>query len=316
VRVLVFGAGATGTLFGARLAEAHHRVFLVGRRETVAAVRQHGIRVEGRAPVTVPCEAGETVPRDAPFDLGLLTVKTFDLAEAASALGRSTSPLPLLLPQNGLAIEGVVDAALGSAGWPRPAAHRVRAVHSVPATSLRPGVVRATGEGDVVLPAPVAPPAPDDPVGRFASLLRSGGFSVRLVPSIDREVWRKAIVNATINPVTALHGVVNGRVADEPYRTEAEALLLEALAVARNVGFPFDRAEVEADLARVVRATAENRSSMLQDLDRGRPTEIDAISGEILRQGRAHGLELPATRAVVDRVRAAAARRRPSAQPS
>ena len=104
--------------------------------------------------------------------------------------------------------------------------------------------------------------------------------------------------------MTALHGVPNGRLLEEPYRTESRVLLREALATARAFGHSFREREVVADLDRVLKATAENRSSMLQDFDRGRRTEIQAISGEILRRGVSKGLELPATRRVVEQIRA------------
>jgi len=127
---------------------------------------------------------------------------------------------------------------------------------------------------------------------------------VEAVPEFEREVWRKVLVNAAINPVTAARGVTNGVLLEDPGRTEALQLLGEALAVARAEGFDFTSEEVTRDFERIARATASNRSSMLQDLDRGRPTEIDAISGEILRAAARHGLELPATRAIVAEITA------------
>jgi len=103
--------------------------------------------------------------------------------------------------------------------------------------------------------------------------------------------------------------VPNGALlAGEP-RAEAELLLGEAVAVARRAGVAISFPEAVADLDRVARATAENRSSMLQDVERGRRTEVDAISGELLRRGRALGLELPATARVVATLGGTGARR-------
>ena len=167
-----------------------------------------------------------------------------------------------------------------------------------------------------MLPEPSGDPRRDAGARAFETLFREAGFSVRTVPAIEREVWRKALVNAAINPVTALHGVPNGDLASEPLRSEALALLDEAYRVAETEPFGLSLAEARRDFDQVVRATAENRSSMLQDLDRGRPTEIEAISGEILRLGEARGLRLPATRAIVERVRAVVAGARRTAQPS
>lgn len=244
-------------------------------------------------------------------DAIFLTVKSFDLAAAAAAVARGTRPgTPVLLPQNGLGIEEVAARALRSGGWSDPERVLVRAVNSLPATWVRPGEVRVAGEGEMVLPEARGPSASSIQV--FERLLRDAGIRTRSVPDLRREVWKKAIVNAAVNPVTALHGVVNGRLLDSPYREEAAHLLEEAARAARAVGIEVSDEEARADLDRVVRATAENRSSMLQDLDRGRPTEVDAISGEILRSANGHGLDLLYTRAAVAQIRSrvAAATRR------
>ncbi|HEV2449080.1 MAG TPA: 2-dehydropantoate 2-reductase, partial [Thermoplasmata archaeon] len=166
---------------------------------------------------------------------------------------------------------------------------------------LGPGSIRQAGTGEIVLGRPT-PAAEATAAEQFEALFTSAGFTVRRVVDFEREVWRKLLVNAAINPVSADHGVPNGRLADEPWRGQAEALLLEALEVSRAEGFEFSEGEAEAELWKVVRATAANRSSMLQDLRRGRPTEIDAISGELLRRGKSHGLTLPATERAFERI--------------
>lgn len=297
VSVVVLGAGATGSLFGARLAAAGLRVTLVGRPEHVRAIREGGLRLEGVGRGTYRVDAAGELPSTA--DAVLVTVKSFDLAAAARALGQRLSPTPSVLLGNGLGIEETAARAAQAAGWPRPEASLVRAVHTVPATWVGPGVVRATGTGEIVFPEPehAGPAAEAARVG--IDLFRRAGFVVRTSPVFGREVWRKAIVNAAINPVTALRGVLNGALAVGPARAEAETLLREALAVARSEGVDLPEEEVVRDLERVVRATAENRSSMLQDLDRGRPTEVDAISGEIVRRGYRHGVAVPATERVL-----------------
>ena len=110
-------------------------------------------------------------------------------------------------------------------------------------------------------------------------------------------------MNAAVNPVTADHGVENGELSKDPLRGQALALLEEARRSAESAEFPFSPEETEREFFRVVRGSARNRSSMLQDLDAGRSTEIDAISGEILRVGVSHGLDLPNTRRIIERIR-------------
>jgi 2-dehydropantoate 2-reductase len=305
VRVLVVGAGAVGSLFGARLARAGHAVTLVGRPDHVAAIRASGLRILGPEGEEVDrVDAVSELPPGSTTDVALLTVKTFALASAATGLARAVeTPVPTLLPQNGLGVEALAAAALSAGGWDDPSDWTVRAVHSIPVTWVGPGVVRAAGTGELLLPRSSGDGLLDSHVRRFEHLLSRAGFSVRTVTDFDREVWRKVLVNAAINPVTAIRGVTNGGLRAAPARSEALALLREARAVARVAGHDFPEEEAVRDFDRVVRATAANRSSMLQDLDRGRPTEIEAISGALLRIAAEHGLDLPATRAITDEVR-------------
>ena len=301
--VVVFGAGAVGSLFAARLVSAGEAVLLVGRPAHVAAIRADGLTVEGISPGTFRPEAVTELAPGTRAEAVLLTVKSFDLATAAGLLGRAVVPAPTALLVNGLGMEEVARHALRDAGWARPEVSLVRGVHTVPATLLGPGRVRANGTGEVVLPDPALAGGAEAAVEALVGLFSRGGFRVRTSPAFELELWRKAAVNAAINPVTALRGVKNGALAEGPAREEAELLLSEAVTVARRSGIDLTVEMALADLDRVVRATAENRSSMLQDIERGRPTELDAISGEILRRGRAYGLILPATARVIDGVR-------------
>jgi 2-dehydropantoate 2-reductase len=316
VRIVVFAAGAIGSLLGASLAHAGHDVLLVARADHAAAIRESGLRITGSLVETVALRAETAVPPDFEPEGVLLTAKTFDLPASAGLLAIEVpSPVPTLLPQNGLGVEDPVRASLAAGGWPDTDRWVVRAVNTIPATLLGPGEVRAAGNGELVLGRARGPSATASRT--LVRLFHGTDVPVRIVDDLEREVWRKALLNAAVNPVTALHGVPNGRLLEEPYRTESIALLEEALATARACGFDFKEKEVRADLDRVLRATAENRSSMLQDVDRGRRTEIQAISGEILRRGTAKELDLPATRKAVDAIRArspggASARGQPS----
>lgn len=302
MRVIVFGAGAVGGLFGGRLALAGHDVLLVARPPVVAAVRAHGLVLEGRTQATVRLEATERLERRASADWVLLTVKGRDVADAGAELARAlAAPAPILALQNGLGIEELLVGGLASGGWATPAASVLRAVHSYGATLVAPGVVRHAGDGELLLPRQDGA-LPPGTVERARTLLASAGLSVRLVDDLARELWRKALVNAAVNPVTADHGVANGALAKDPWRGQALALLREAQRAAHLAGYVFSDDEAERELFRVVRATSTNRSSMLQDLDRGRPTEIEQISGYLLQVAERAGVDLPRTRQAIARI--------------
>jgi len=316
VKVLIVGAGAVGSLLGARLAEGGLSVHLVGRPGHVATIQAQGLRVSGTQDRVVHLEASTGIPPGLPVDAVIVTTKTYGLADAARELATAISPRPVLFLQNGLGILPLAQAALRTGGWDNPSPYTVRGVNSIPATWVGPGEVRETGMGELLLPVPGEAGPAAGAARLFRMILEGGRLPVEAVPEFEREVWRKALVNAAVNPVTAVHNIPNGELLKEPRRTEALELLGEALAVARAAGFGFTSEEVTRDFERIVRATAANRSSMLQDIDRGRPTEVDAISGEILREAARHGLELPATRAIVARVSALSSRPRSGPQPS
>lgn len=313
MRIVVFGAGALGSVLAARLSGGGSAVSLVARAEHVRAIRARGLRVEGIGPGTFGVEAWESLPPSAEADLLLMTVKTFDLATAASSLapGRCAG-IPWLLPQNGLGVEPTVERVFHARSMTAPPL--VRAVSFLPATLVAPGVVRQAGRGGFELEAPERAGRRGAATRAFGQLLRSAGLEVRYVPDIGEAVWRKAVLNAAVNPLTAVHGVANGRLEEPPFREEAIGLLAEAHRAAEAAGHRFPLAELERELWATVAATATNRSSMLQDVDRGRPTEIAAISGELLRIGRAHHLPMPRTEAVVARLDAARSRT-PAADP-
>lgn len=304
MRVVVFGAGAVGSLLGALIHRAGHDVTLVVRPSAVAGLHRDGLTLEGPHGGTYAIDAVGALPRDTVADAVLVTVKAPDLEAAAGTIARHLpAPPPILLIQNGLGIEAAFRDGWRRTGVAYPQPLVVRAISTLPATRLDTGRILEAGRGEVLL-GPVPPTGPDRTASeRWQGLLASAEIPFRIVADLDREIWRKVILNAAINPVTADHGIPNGALARDPWRGQATALLHEAQAVARAEGFDFPDAEIEGDLWALVAATASNRSSMRQDVERGRPTEIEFISGALLRLGAHHGLALPATGRAAARIR-------------
>lgn len=304
MRVLIFGAGAVGSLFGALLARSGIAVELVGPAAHIAAIRREGLQVEGSVNGSWPVTADERIASPVTADLVIVAVKTFDLERAARTMrGALPSAPPVLLPQNGLGIEGRFERGMDLD--PHRPIHPplVRAINTVPATLLGPGRVRYAGSGEVRL----ADPQGDGPVAQatraFYSVFERAQIPVRYVPDFDRALWTKAVVNAAINPVTAAFSVPNGALLEPPYRAMVESLAAEGIAAAVASGHPLSSPAVLEELWGTVRATAENRSSMLQDVERGRPTELEAINGALLIAGTAHGVPMPETERAIERVR-------------
>jgi 2-dehydropantoate 2-reductase len=289
MHVLVFGAGALGSLVGGLLAR-EHRVTLVGREPHVGAVRDAGLTVEGAFGFVVHPEA-RTDPVAA--DLAVVTTKAYDTAAAAAALAGPELGGCLSL-SNGMGNEAELAERL--------ACPVLAGVTSYGAGTPEPGVVRCTGVGEVVLgPRDGGRSALADRVG---AAFRAAGVETVVAEDMPRRLWEKLAVNAGINATTALARVRNGALADGPAGAVARTAAREVAALARAEGIELGDERAVAALERVVGATAANHSSMLQDVRGGRRTEVDAIPGYVADRAAEHGLETPVNTTLAGLVRA------------
>jgi len=326
MRILVFGAGALGSVVGARLAEVHD-VCLVARREHVEAIGERGLRVSGQtelcqtsltAAVSVDeldavdlrepdgahageLDGAEELPEEdppgppGPPDAILVTVKSYDTEEAMEALApfRETSVFVSL--QNGLGNEEIMA---------RRAAKVLGAVINQGATLLGPGEVFHAGEGDVDL-GPFHGTGVDD-AEAVADAFRQVGLPARAVADIGPVLWRKVILNAAVNPLTALLGKRTGELLETRALRDAVAQVVEeSVEIAAACGVAVDATEIIDWIEEVARATRDNKSSMFQDLERARRTEIDAINGALVQRAGRHGIGCPANLLLTRMVRAA-----------
>jgi 2-dehydropantoate 2-reductase len=284
--LLVVGTGALACLFASQLAAAGVQVTMLGTwREGLEALRSHGVRVAGDGgdrdyPVRATADPADC----AGARLALVLVKSWQTERAARQLAECLAADGLALTlQNGLGNRESLAAALG--------AERVAlGVTTTGATLVGPARVRPGGEGVVSL----GEHARLEPL---AAMLRRAGFVVDSVPQADDLLWGKLVINAAINPLTALLRCPNGELVERPSARELMAgAAREAAAVAealdRRLAYD-DAVSVSEDVAR---RTAVNHSSMFQDVQRGAPTEIDAICGAVVEAGERCGVPTPVNR--------------------
>jgi 2-dehydropantoate 2-reductase len=278
-----------GTVFGVALQRAEHDVVFLGRsgnesRASVATDVGYVISRDGTAE-----QVGIDVTRDPSFvadaDLVIVLVKTPDTVEAMERVAPFLSPdTPVVTLQNGLRAAERIRAVLGRDQCVIPG-HTSQA-----ATRTENHEVVHTGTGLTQIGF-------GDDRDRLAAewisaIFTEAGIPTSVVDSIEHEIWQKVAVNAAINGVTALCGVANGAVVDNPaLRGVALEVANETMIVAATKGF--NLSSVEEAVIATATATAENRSSMLQDIDAGRPTEADAIYGEIQRAAQETGVATP-----------------------
>ncbi len=154
---------------------------------------------------------------------------------------------------------------------------------------VKPGVVRHAGDGPIYLASPATAHELFLP---FVDLLRQAGFTAEVAENVDSLVWGKLAINTGINPLTAVLNVPNGYLAEqEEVRAVMIAAAQETAAVAAAQAIQLPYADAGERVLAVAQATAHNRSSMLQDLDRGSRTEIDAICGAVVKIGEMVGVE-------------------------
>jgi len=286
-RVLIFGTGAMACAVGAILARGGRAlVTLAGTwREALRAIGERGIVVhDANGSWTAPV-AAVALPEVPAADLAIVLVKAPQTEGIAPFARQSAEAGALVVSlQNGLGSLAVLREALG-------ALPLAAGIATLGATVLHPGEVRVF-PGEVLLGA-TGTAVVDDRLASLAVLLSEAGIPARLTPRLENAVWAKLAVNCAINPLAAMTGLTNGGLLKHP---RVAALLKDAArevqAVAAARGTPID-GDPAAQAADVARATAANRSSMLQDIDRGRPTEIEALCGAVVREARRLAVPVP-----------------------
>jgi 2-dehydropantoate 2-reductase len=293
--VLVVGTGALATLFAARLARSGAQVTVLGTwPEGLSALRREGARLvdaggrEQRYPVAVSANS-----RDLPsFRFALVLVKSWQTERAARDLTACLAPDGLALTlQNGLGNRERLATRLGP--------QRVALGSTTTGASLLgPGLAKPGGEGKIAVET-------HERLQALACMLESAGFELEVLKDASAVIWRKLVINTAINPLTALLRIPNGQLLERPSaRALMRALATETAAVATAEGIRFGRRSAVTAVEDVAMRTAANHSSMFQDVQRGAPTEIDAICGAVALAGSRHGLPTPLNQICLRLVRA------------
>src|SRR5687767_8929995 len=292
----VVGAGALGSLLALKLARAGHSVLVLSRSEARRAA------LAGDAPHGLTVERGPDVLR--PASLVFICVKARDTEEAAQgllALAAPDSKFPGVCSlQNGWDHMANLEHVL-------PGAPLIAGATALGAFFDESGALHASLEGATLL-APWG--ATEARWAEYAAtVLNSGGFRSEARENAPAILWRKLALNAAVNPLTALANRPNGAILDDP------PLLRLASEVAReaaDVGIRKGHLPADFDpaprLVRLLSETRSNRSSMAEDLARGRPTEAEAILGPILRAAREEKMDVPTLEALATLMRVAESR--------
>lgn len=265
MKITVVGPGAMGLLFAGMLSKKHELVLVCRRKEQAQAIQDFKTT---------------TNVRRARADLFLLTTKAYDAFDALKQIRQSHPTTPVLAIQNGLlqfSDENVV-----------------RGVTTYAATRKSDSESVMTAEGELLLEKTVF-------AQNIVMAFHESGVRTEIVGDIDRFIWEKFFINVGINALGAVTGKKNGElVEDEKLRKRMKALVSEAVLVSK---LGFDEDEVFDKTVLIARNTSKNKSSMLQDVESGRKTEIKFLNDAVCTMGRMEGISTPENKKLVREVK-------------
>jgi len=310
-KIAIYGAGAIGGWMGAKLAAVGCNVSVVARGAALDALRAHGLRLrEGDAETTCPVQASDDPAALGVQDLVVVSVKAPGMADVARRIGPLIGPRTLVLtamngvpwwflqgfggPVAGRTLESVDPG--GAIAQAIPAAQVIGCVVHASCSVDAPGVIRHRAGNGLIVGEPAGGETPR--VKALTDLLMQAGFNVTLSPQIQRDVWYKLWGNMTVNPVCAMTGATSDRALDdELVRGFISAVMLEAKAIGARIGIPI--AEQPEDRHQVTRKLGAMRPSMLQDVEAGKPVEIDALVSAVRELGQLTQVPMPFTDALL-----------------
>ena len=284
----VLGAGAIGCLFATTLQRSGLPVTLL-LRERHGEVPVQVDDGDGRGPLFFPSSR--------PADAGhighlLVTTKAYDVYSAVTSVAhRLDENSQVLLLTNGLGYSDELRRAL-------PAIDHYLGSTTEGAYRLAPLHIHHAGRGHTRIGKPGGG-SPPDWFESWSRAVQPGSWDEDILGTL----WLKLAINCAINPLTALHRCRNGELARPPLAAQVLALCAEIAPVCAAAGFPITPAALHQQVREVIAATAANRSSMLQDVLAGRPTECDYITGYLLAAARQHGIDAPRNEELLKRMR-------------
>lgn len=287
MKVAIVGAGAMGSLFGALLAEAGHDVWLLDTwQEHLAAIAKRGLGIEYKGHTRrVALKTTLHFEDIGLAELTLVFVKSYHTEMVAGTVGALTGTKGLAVTlQNGLGNAEKLAACMDQT-------RIIAGTTAHGATVLGPGHIRHAGVGATIIGSWDKEDLAD--VKNLAHLFSQAGVKTEAVADVRSVIWEKLLVNVGINAITALTGIRNGQLLDMAVtRGLVKKAVEEASAVAKGKGIAI-RDDIVEHVFNVAQATSANRSSMGQDVDHCRMTEISAINGIIVSVGERLSLPTP-----------------------
>lgn len=284
MNIVVYGAGAIGSLFGGLLSRQNN-VFLIGRKYHVNVIRRKGLEIQGKTNLVKKISAGSSIDDISfPVDLLLLTVKSFDTEQAIMMASPIIDDHTLLINfQNGIGNLEIIKTYVSDK-------QIIPGITTHGSMFIRPGVIQHTGRGKTILGELNGQKT--ERIRHLIKCFNDAGITTTLSTAIVKDIFRKAIINASINPLTAIFQCRNGYLLKNPVLSHIlEQVCIESTLIARAQGFHINPEEMCNQTLEVIRETADNYSSMVQSIQKKSQTEIDAINGNLVDIGKTYGCD-------------------------
>lgn len=284
MKILIFGSGAIGSLFGGLLSK-NNDVILIGRKNHVHAINSNNLKIIGKSKKDIKIKAYENVNKETEPDLIILTVKSYDTDNAVKQLKSLITDKTIIMSlQNGLDNIKKIKKYVSKN-------QIVVGITTHGAIFKKPGVINHTGIGRTTIGELNGKKTPR--IIQIAETFNKAEIKTTINSDIKDEIWIKAIINSSVNTLTTFFNCKNGYLLKNPILEKlVEKICIESTNVAKSEGYKFDNFIMIKKTKEVISDTSNNYSSMLQSIKQKKKTEIDSINGKIVEIGRKNNINL------------------------
>lgn len=282
MKIIILGAGGIGSLVGALLSKEND-VLLVGRKEHVDKINKNGLQITGCINENFKIRAETKIKNIEKNTLIILTTKVSDTEKAINDIkDLIKNDTIILCMQNGLGSEEIVKQIVKC--------RVLRAITTAGTTFLEAGKIQCTNIGNIYLE--------DSKISKnLDEIFNKSGLKSEIAKNFKERVWIKLTVNCVMNTLTAIFKVKNGELLKVPELIKS--VINEIVLVAKKEGLNFNNEKMYNMVIEILKKSAENKSSMFQDILRGRKTEIDYLNSKIVELGKKYNIKTPVNETLV-----------------
>lgn len=288
MKIIVLGAGAIGSLYGAKLSRLND-VVLIARKKHADAINREGLKITGVENTAYRLKAATRIKKIEKNTIIILTTKVYDSENAIKQIKKLLrKDTVILCLQNGYGSEEIGKKII------EKKCPVLRGVTAVGTGFLKPGIIKMNNVGYTAI----------EKSGKSREIAENFdrcGLKAYVSKNIKEDVWKKLFVNCVFNPITGIFKIKNCEIADGKLKPLRDGIIKECLAVAEKDGFKFSFKFVEGIIDGV--RESNNYSSMYQDLLKGNRTEIDCLNGAVVKLGKKYGIKCPVNESLVGMIK-------------